>query len=481
MSGSELSKTLTRDAVQGAIRLKERNMLDSYYPDEGPLRRELYPKQLAYFKAGKKHRERIFLAANRVGKTLGVGAFEVTLHLTGKYPDWWEGRRFNHPVKAWAAGDTSKTVRDIIQEKMLGPAGNHGTGMIPGDLLVYTRPKAGIPDAVEIAYVKHITGDNSVLVFKSYDQRREAFQGTEQDVIWMDEEPSLSIYSECLTRTMTTNGLLILTFTPLQGITDLVKSFLPGGRVTSGDPVAHKRKLMIPCTWDEVPHLDDEAKEELYESYPPYQRKARTRGIPSLGSGAIYPIDEEDIVVKPFEIPEHWPRAYGMDVGWNVTAAGWFAQDPDTTVNYMYGEYYRRHAEPVVHAHAIQGRGKWIPGVVDPAARGRGQKDGVRMLQVYQDLGLDIQTAENAVEAGIYIIWQLLSAENLKVFNSCNHWREEFRLYRRDEDGKIVKENDHLMDLTRYWALSGRDRMTTEPQPKPKYRRPERRGTWMSR
>ena len=127
------------------------NKLEAFYPDTGPLRRELYPKQLAYFKAGKKHRERLFLAANRVGKTEGVGAYECTCHLTGLYPDWWEGRRFDKPVKVWAAGDKFQTVRDILNIKMLGPAGYHGTGMIPGDLLVYTRPKAGVPDTTEIA------------------------------------------------------------------------------------------------------------------------------------------------------------------------------------------------------------------------------------------------------------------------------------------------------------------------------------------
>ncbi len=236
---------------------------------------------------------------------------------------------------------------------------------------------------------------------------------------------------------------------------------------------------MIPCTWDVVPHLDDEAKEELYESYPPYQRKARTKGIPSLGSGAIYPVDEEDVVVKSFEIPEHWPRAYGMDVGWNRTAAIWAARDPETSVIYLYSEHYKGKAEPVIHTEAIKARGEWISGVIDPAAAGRSQKDGIQLLQVYRGLGLRLSPAVNAVEAGIYAVWQLLSADKLKVFESCQHWFEEFRLYRRDEDGKVVKENDHLMDATRYLIISGRDLMRTKPIVKPG-RKPYR-GGWMGR
>jgi phage terminase large subunit-like protein len=223
----------TRAAIEAEFERRARNKISQYYPNTGPLRRELYPKQIEFFRAGIEHRERLLLAGNRTGKTEGVGAYEVTCHLTGRYPDWWEGRRFEKPIKAWAAGDTSKTVRDIIQEKMLGPVGQFGTGMIPGDALAHTVPKYGVPDAVEIVYVGHQSGENSILSLKSYDQRREAFQGTEQDVIWLDEEPPMDIYSECLLRTMTTNGVIILTFTPLQGLTELVLSFLPGGRLPS--------------------------------------------------------------------------------------------------------------------------------------------------------------------------------------------------------------------------------------------------------
>lgn len=175
------------------------------------------------------------LAANRVGKTEGVGAYETTLHLTGRYPEWWEGRRFTHPIKAWAAGDTSKTVRDIIQAKLLGAAGQHGTGMLPGDLISHATARAGLSDAVDSVWVKHAAGGRSLLVFKSYDQRRESFQGTEQDLIWLDEEPPLDIYTECLLRTMETGmfggGMVMLTFTPLQGWSDVVLSFLPGGEL----------------------------------------------------------------------------------------------------------------------------------------------------------------------------------------------------------------------------------------------------------
>ena len=172
------------------------------------------------------------LAANRVGKSEGVGGYELALHLTGNYPAWWDGYIFKRPIKAWAAGDTGKTVREIIQAKMLGDPGQLGTGLIPGDLIHRTTSKAGVSDAIETVYVKHHSRHGmSQLVLKSYDQRREAFQGTEQDVIWLDEECPMDIYAECLLRTMTTNGRIMCTFTPLMGLTDMVLQFLPGGKV----------------------------------------------------------------------------------------------------------------------------------------------------------------------------------------------------------------------------------------------------------
>jgi phage terminase large subunit-like protein len=192
----------------------------------GPLRRELYPKHLEFFAAGGAFRERCFLAANRIGKTEGVGAYETTLHLTGQYPKWWRGRRFDKAISAWVAGKDSKTVREILQLKLLGPNGSFGTGMIPADAILATSPKPGVPDAVETILVQHSCGDKSRLMFKSYDQGRDSFVGTEQDVVWLDEECVRDIYVECLTRTMTTNGLIILTFTPLLGMTDIVKDFL---------------------------------------------------------------------------------------------------------------------------------------------------------------------------------------------------------------------------------------------------------------
>lgn len=442
-------------------RRKRENRVKTFYPDTGKLRRELYKKHLAFFCAGKKHRERAFIAANRVGKTEGVGCYEMTLHLTGDYPNWWQGRRFNRPIQAWAAGDTTKTVREILQDKLLGKISEIGTGLIPKAAIEKIARSSGVADSVEIVYVRHISGGTSKLVFKSYDQRREAFQGTEQDVILLDEEPPVGIYTECLIRTMTNNGMLMLTFTPLMGMSEVVLSFMPGGIVPEEN---NGSKFLIMADWDDVPHLSDEVKKELWASIPPHQRDARSKGVPSLGSGAIYQVSEEDIVVDDFEVPAHWPKAYALDVGWNRTAAIWGAVDRETDTVFLYSEHYRGQAEPVIHAQAIKSRGDWIPGVIDPASSASNQKDGEKLIEIYRKLGLVLSKADNTVDAGIGEVWGRLSTGRLKVFKSLSNWRSEFRLYRRDEKGRIVKENDHLMDAMRYLIMSGLRVARQKPQ-----------------
>lgn len=455
-------------------RKRERKLLN-YYPATGPLRRELYVKHQEFFAAGSSYRERLMLAANRIGKTEGVGGYELALHLTGWYPEWWIGRRFDRAVSAWACGDTSKTVREILQAKLLGPIGSWGTGLLPGETIVRTVRSTGVADTIDTVYVQHRSGGVSRLVFKSYDQRREAFQGTEQDVIWEDEEPPLDVHTECLLRTMTNNGMVMLTFTPLLGVSDVVLSFLPGGKLDTPD-VKETGKFVVMATWDDAPHLNEGAKKELWKSIPPYQRDARSKGIPQLGAGAIYPVPESDFTVAPMQIPAHWPRGYGMDVGWNCTAAVWGALDRDNDVLYLTHEYKRSQSEPAVHVAGIRAPGNWIPGFIDPASRGRSQKDGSQLVNDYRDLGLMLQYADNAVEAGLYSVWNRLSTGRLKVFSSLSNWLTEFRLYRRDERGRVVKENDHEMDCTRYLE-SRLQLMKAKPVPK-QSPEPIQVGTW---
>ena len=397
--------------------------------------------------------------------TEGAGGFELALHLTGRYPDWWRGRRFDRPIVAWAAGDTRETTRDILQRKVIGAKGKllEGLALVRPALLGDTS--AGfIPDSFSGVKVKHISGGYSELIFKSYDQGREAFQGTEVDVILLDEEPPLNVYIECLTRTMTNNGLVMLTFTPLRGMSETVLSFFPENDVQEG--VVNGRHVTM-AGWDDAPHLTEESKQEMLATYPPFMRLARSRGLPQMGAGVIYPIDQDRYKMEPFEIPSHWQRAYAMDVGWNVTAALFGAWDDSGDTIYVYNEHYAREATPLENSHGIKARGEWIPGVIDPASQGRNQKDGTKLIEDYRGLGLDLTPSANSVEAGILRVWTLLSTGKLKVFSNCTNLLRELRGYIRDEKGRIVKVNDHTCDCLKYLCLSGGDVKRAEHYAKP--------------
>lgn len=228
-------------------------------------------------------------------------------------------------------------------------------------------------------------------------------------------------------------------------------------------PEVSASKYLVTAGVDDVPHLDEATKKQMWDETPPHLRDARFKGVPSLGSGAIYPVQEEVFLVDPFPIPVFWPKVYALDVGWNRTAALWAALDREQDTAYLYAEHYRGQAEPSVHAAAIRARGDWIPGVIDPASSGSSQIDGKRLRQVYTELGLNLTLADNSVEAGIHAVHERLATGRLKVFRTLQNWRNEHRFYRRDEQGRIVKELDHLMDDTRYIVMSGLQRAIVKP------------------
>lgn len=433
------------------------NKIARFYPDIGPLRRELYPKHMRVFEGGATCRERCMQGGNGTGKTEGVGAYEVTLHATGEYPDWWVGRRYDRPTDIWVAGDTKETVRDITQVKLIGDVakggiGALGTGMIPRAAMLNDQGqfngkfRQGTNYACDFVRVKHKSGGHSTVGFKSYDQRRESFQGTEKDLIWLDEEPPMDIYTECLFRGRTVNGMILLTFTPLSGPTDVVRSF---GRTAEDG----SSKMLVKCRWDDVPHLTEVEKAQMLAGCPPYLRDARMNGEAVAGAGRIYPVDESEFVIKPLKsIPDHWPRIFGIDCGWRMTAAVWLAHDRDTDIVYMYSDYYRGEAEVPIHASAVKAHGHWIPGIGDVA--GGSQTTGDTFMDLYRKQGLIVRLPNKAVEAGIATVLERLSTGRLKVYNTCEKFLDELRRYSYDDKGRVRKEDDHGLDAMRY-AIMG--------------------------
>ncbi len=456
-----LAESLGVEAAAAAAALETPSKFTTFFPDTGPFSRDKYAKHMEFFAAGAKYRERLLMKANRIGGT-EAGAYETTCHATGLYPSWWRGRRFDHPVDIWACGTTAESTRDTVQKKLFGSvdipnARKSEEGMIPDRLIRHkARRVHGLLGALESVWVQHVSGGTSQIGLKTYEQGRTSFEGTERDVIWCDEESPEDCYTEMLYRTATTRGIVYTTFTPLQGRSKVVNSFLDPENAS-----AAKSKWYIKVGWGDVPHLTEEAKAELIATTPLFQLQARTEGEPSLGAGAIYPIPESDIRVPDFPIPPHWPKLFSLDAAMSgPTAALWFALDRDADMLYVWSEYKRSNAEVPIHAAALRSRGTWIPGVGDVA--GIVNADGTQFIQLYRREGLDVVIADKSVEAGIQDVWQLLSTGRLKVFQSCVQFFKEYGNYHRSENGKIVKENDHLMDALRMGVRAQRTRMKTK-------------------
>lgn len=432
----------------------ERRKLEAYAP---------YAKQRQFHAEGLAHRERLFMAGNQLGKTV-AGAAEMALHLTGRYPEWWQGRRFAKPIAAWASGVTGESVRDTTQRLLVGRPGQYGTGMIPGECIVGEPKKAlGTPDLLDSVVVKHASGGKSRLYFKRYEQGREKWQGETLDVVWFDEEPPADIYTEGLTRTNATGGMAYMTFTPLLGMSDVVMRFL---NEQNAD------RVVVSMTIDDVEHYTPEQRASIIASYPAHEREARAKGIPTLGSGRIFPIEEESIKVAPFQIPAHWPRINGIDFGWDHPSASVHcAWDRDADCWYVVKAHRQREATPILFSAAVKAWGTWVPTAWPHDGLQHDKGSGEQLAKQYANAGLlmlkdraTFEDGSNGVEAGVLDMLDRMQTGRFKVFANLDDWFQEFRMYHR-KDGKIVKERDDLLSATRYALMMKRKAVVYRPKP----------------
>ncbi len=433
-------------ALMAELERRERtNRISRYRP---------YAKQLAFHAAGAKYRERLLRAGNQLGKTYS-GAAELAYHLTGKYPDWWEGRRWDHPVKWWAGGKDSISVRDSVGILLLGPIGERGTGMIPGADLIDIAPSRGVADGVDNVTVRHVSGGLSRLTFKTYDQGRERWQASTLDGVWFDEEPPEEIYMEGLTRTNATGGMVFMTFTPLLGMSKVVRRFL-----TESSPDRHDTNMTI----DDALHIPADERARIIASYPPHEREARTKGTPIMGSGLIFPVSEDDIAVEAFKIPKFWPQIGAMDFGWDHPFAGVkLVHDTEGDVIYVTHAYRAREETPIMHVRNLRAWGDWLPWAWPHDGLQHSKDSGEPLAKQYAANGLSMlgthakfEDGSTGVEAGLFEMLERMQTGRFKVFRHLNDWFEEFRLYHR-KDGKVFKEGDDLMSATRYGVMMLRE------------------------
>ncbi len=230
-------------------------------------------------------------------------------------------------------------------------------------------------------------------------------------------------------------------------------------------------RAVIRMTIDDAEHYTQEERDAIIASYPAHERKARARGIPILGSGRVFPIDEDDIKIDPIAIPPHWVQIGGMDFGWDHPfGASRLAWDRDEDVMYVTAAYRAREQTPIIHSAALRPWGEWLPWAWPHDGLQHDKGSGEELASQYRAQHLNMlaeratfEDGGNGVEAGIMDMLDRMQTGRWKVFSHLEEWFGEFRLYHR-KDGQIVKLNDYLLSSSRY-ALMMKRHAIIKPKP----------------
>jgi phage terminase large subunit-like protein len=425
--------------------------------------------------------QRALQCANQIGKSY-CGCREDAYHLTGLYPDWWSGTRFLKPPLILVAGKTNDSTKNILQKELFGDAmdpDSFGSGAVPKHLIGEVTRKPGVPNAYSEVLVKHVSGKWSKVIFMSYEMKARAFMGYRFDAAHLDEEPPTDVYEQVYRSTLSTNGVIYLTYTPEEGVTEIVHRFMQD--LQTG-------QAFITATWDDAPHFTEEMKALKIAALSPTERDMRSKGIPRMGAGQVFPFTEDEIAIDPIELPPWWPRICAVDFGWDHPfAAVWLAYDRDGDVVYVYDAFRESKALMAVQASAINSRGDWIPVIWPHDGMHKDPKSGRALADIFREdfkvnmrrdpfsnpPGPGQKDGEGGISVwpGIEEMKNRMATGRLKVFKTLTPWFEEFKSYhtRLNEKGvsELVKIRDDLMSATRYAVQSIRHAQTkTVRQPK---------------
>ena len=453
------------EIVEGEAEYKE--LRQSQFLDYQP-----YPVFEQFHELGKEASIRLLLAANRIGKTYSCLA-EFAMHATLTYPPKWKGYRYTKKnLEMWIGGITAFEANDLSKRLFVG-SGNDPAFIHPS-LVEYSNK-------LERRYViRNAAGGLTNIAIKTYGGREQqnelsTWKAAKVDFIFLDEQPTMSVFSECCMRIMNTgkddHGMIIIAATCTK-FTQFVLSFTQriekqevereGKKYTEekqikiGSGEILNSKVYLIAGWEDAKHLDPDQKKNMLSSMLPMEIEARTKGMPSIGSGMVYPVLEELITCMPFEIPKHYARIVGMDFGWtDPTALLFGALDRDNGIIYITFEYSVSSKTPDAHLADLQtmrnAETLWDTIVMcDPAGQASSQKDGESLMNLYRQKGLRLVKADNSRSTGILKVLQMMKDGRLKIFNNNHRLLNEIRTYAYNDKGDIIDGNDHLVDSLRY-------------------------------
>ncbi|EGG0429781.1 hypothetical protein IDQ21_004449 [Salmonella enterica] len=443
--------------------------------------------QNEFFAKGKTFNHRYLSAANRIGKTYG-GAIEFAYHLTGRYPDNWQGRRIKGSgLVYWCIGLNLTMVTDIQQKELLGTSNigltdEIGTGAIPRDCieLKHGLEKDG-PRCVKVR-IRHVDGGlNELTFFGSTDP--DVLMGRKIAGVWMDEESPYSneIYNQCIARIANgvrpgEDGFIFITATPEQGETPLYLRF-----ANDKTGLLYIQRV----TWWDSPLFNEKQINELLAALDEHERDLRSKGVPAVGKGAVFKTPDDEIKVRDVYPLPHWQVIAAVDWGHvkDPTVIVIALHDPDNDIFYIYDLFYLDESEEARSPESVARILKNSPydgvpvivphdsGLKSDASESNGkllQKLGVNVppdpFSNPQDTQLRTTKLGNrnrsglSIETGLSEMRYLMNNGQLKVLDNCDHWFREKHSYSYSFNERTrtlgYAGADHCIDASRYAVMS---------------------------
>ena len=441
--------------------------------------------QLEYFRPFDHQREffrtqsdrRGILAANRIGKTVST-CYETAMHLTGRYPDWWEGKRYNKPITCMVAGEGWSQVALVLQNELLGAPDvkqhdSLGTGAIPRDCILRDTMRSDGANCIGVE-ILHTSGGKSYLLFANYTQEVRQLQGFKLDLAVFDEQPPDDFFSEIVTRTATTQGMILCSFTPLKGLNGLVSKFW--NREEGYD--------YIRVSWDDVPEYDlwhepfllAATRRQLERDYLPHEREARMQGRPIMGKGAVFQIRNWPTYTSGdyrFTEMSNIQRVIALDLG---------LVNDKTVISLMYWDPYERsawlHKQIVVQGveeavptqyinHLLRPEVYGTPIVLpaDASTPGRYTMSSTSIRELFEQYELNVISGAimnppdpqgrvtNHKSYGINQMRQMLEVGSLMINDNCTEFLTEAQNYYVDQQGRF-SDPDDCIDSARYALMA---------------------------
>lgn len=424
--------------------------------------------------------QRMLRAGNQEGKT-HASAAEHAMHATQIYPGWFKGRQFlvkpriERPFDflGWVAAPNAQKVRDGMQTKLVGNIGagadQLGTGLIPLDSFAGKPAMArGIADFVDSANIRREDGGKAVIRFKTYEQGRQAFEGEACDVVCLDEdvkgENNGPIYGECLARTTTTRGIVMVTMTPLLGLSPIRRRFkekMPG--------TAEILMTIDDALVSNGGHIPDEDLPNIIAMYKEHERPTRLYGADAQGEGAVFdtPVDRIKFAEDPTIFPAHWPWLWALDFRHSGSASTGHpfaavlgAWDRDNDVIYVV-HAVRMLGLAVQHVAAIKENPMATAPVAWPHDGGRGGSivSGETIAATYKKLGLNMRpthavfpTGGFDFEAGLTDMENRFARGGLMIAKHLYQVFDEYQGYHRI-NGLVNKIDDDLLSAIRVLCM----------------------------